>query len=72
MVYTFHFRLSEKNEKFEGLGEKMRGKWRKGEREGGRGKGEKRKRGKVAERVGVNVGCIGEVLMRLMEVEEDK
>lgn len=38
MVYTFHFRLSEKNEKFEGLGEKMRGKWRKGEREGEKGK----------------------------------
>ena len=70
MVYTFHFRLSEKNEKFEGLGEKMRGKWRKGEREGEKGK--RGKEGRLAETVGVNVGCIGEVLMRLMEVEEDK
>ena len=44
----------------------------KGGKRRGRGKGKKRKRGKAAERVGVNVGCIGEVLMRLMEVEEDK
>jgi len=52
------------------LGEKMRGKWRKGEREGEKGK--RGKEGRLAETVGVNVGCIGEVFMRLMEVEEDK